>query len=354
MGNKPRKHHYLPKFWIRGFARSNAKRKYENWPLHTLHNGKVRKTTVREVGHRRDYYRLERTDMDPFEVEERLIEADLGSFVNRLHEITPAENRGEIRKLLDDLGLGPIPERGPGNPEILKSVLNALNNRRVISTETEEFSNLLWFVALMAARVPAGRSTIDRINELSVRAREVAKYECKYIRRVPLERIDWSNFPGPMTHDERIFEIFHFAIEIYRCLLHREWLILIADERLPDFICSDCPVSCVFTVDTGSDFMSPAPGTPNTRISFPLSSRAAILSAPNPTSDLSYGVVSLDRRNPISRALIATVNMQTLVYANQLFWAADDFVYMMKDGHLGGVQKYIQLLRTLSPIPNAS
>ena len=82
--------------------------------------------------------------------------------------------------------------------------------------------------------------------------------------------------------------------------------------------------------------ISPAFGTPNTIVSFPLTRRMAMVSL----LEADLGPTRLDRSE------VAAVNSMTAMYANQLYSAEEDFVWLMKDYRVGTASDLLAALET--------
>lgn len=80
--------------------------------------------------------------------------------------------------------------------------------------------------------------------------------------------------------------------------------------------------------------ISPAFGTPNTIVSVPPNRRMAIV-----------GMLDAELpENNLDRDGIAAVNSMTAKYANQLYSAEPDFVWIMRDYSVGGIKDLREML----------
>ncbi len=301
MGNEPRRQHFLPVFWLKGFA-SNGK---ATGKLHARDStGKVYTTMPRNAGCEHDYYRINRTDGgDEFIVE----------------------------KQIDKMGFDTV-------------LNNFLTNQRLPSDE--EFDQLLAFTALMAARGPAAHGAMENLYMAFAQVKKAAEWESKTGMRCPglgpapgatVVRVSPSDLPSEMTQNDWVTSIFESADIIFGCLKYRDWTILITDDGLPDFICSDYPVAQVLTRPPSHALDTPGFYTPDTQVSFPLSKRAALFSGCNPKNDpRPPEITAADRKT------IAKTNTKTLIHASRLFWATEDFVYEREDGREGGVADLVR------------
>lgn len=301
MGNEPRRQHFLPVFWLKGFS-TNGKQKGNLCALDST--GKVYTTTPQNAGCQRDYYRINRTDGgDEFIVE----------------------------KQIDAMGFDTV-------------LNNVLTNKSLPSDD--EFDQLLAFTALMAARGPAAHGAMESLTNAFAQVKKAAEWEAKTGMRCPgigpapgatVFHVSPDDLPTELTQNDWVATIFESADIILGCLKRRDWTILITDDALPDFICSDCPVAAVLTRPPSHGLDSPGFCSPDTQVSFPLSKRAALISGCNLTDDPTPTEIVI-----ANRQTIANTNTKTLIYASRLFWAAQDFIYEREDGREGGIADQVQ------------
>lgn len=303
MGHEPRKHHFLPLFWLKGFAANGR----ANGRLNAIDSkGQVYPTAPRNAGCQRDYYRIDRADGgDEFIVE----------------------------KQIDSLGFDTI----------LSDVLSSQQ-----TPSEDDFDKLLAFTALMGARGPSAHGAMARFTNAFSQVRRAAEWQAKTGIRLPglgpapgatVIRVSPDELPLKLTQNEWVRSIFECADTIYESLKLRRWVILIGDDRLPDFICSDCPVAAVLTRPTLHIFDTPGFATPDTQITFPLSRRLALFSGGNPVEHPKSPEI-----NYADRAAIAKVNTKTLICATRLFWATEDFIYEGEDGCESSLADLVQHL----------
>ena len=130
MTNRPRKHHYIPAFYLAGFTTSGS----EDDRLHVFDQGQIKSwpSKPRNAGHERDFYAVEvGPDVDPATFESKVLAPIESEFCH------------VIRKCVEDERL----------------------------TEGEDFGVLLNFVAVMATRTPRTRRLVGQITNLLVRSK---------------------------------------------------------------------------------------------------------------------------------------------------------------------------------------
>jgi Protein of unknown function (DUF4238) len=301
--NRPRKSHFLPKFYLAGFTASG------------------------EVAD--DLYVFDQsTDRDWLS--------------------SPAKAAVERDFYVVDLG----PDE---DPDVMEKCLAHLEGdfsrvlRNIISQQQlpagEDFNWLLNFVALMVTRIPRTRKVIGRVID------GVSKEE---LRKTLATREGWAQFrkvceaAGHLVADDE-FEEFQrvangeaysvdfdqtshvrvMAKEMIDALLpalaERRWALGIATPDAPDFVCSDVPVS-VWPA-RGADWGKPTTLTsPNTVLSFPITRRLV-------------AVARYEAQNPlrvVTAPGVALCNTWTLSDARQVFSATPDFAFLKPDGAVGG------------------
>ena len=310
MAGQPRKHHYVPQFYLAGFTADGSK----DGRLFVLDKEK-RKTwtsTPKGTAHKRDYHAIEATPGgDPMVVEKALSQFE-GQWSTTLASVID-------QKVLPD---------------------------------DDSFGDLMMFVAFMAVRVVRIRDilsdVIDRVSKAEIQlilateegqgqfrqtlaelGHEISDDE--FERLVTFGKSD--NYDVNFEQTWHVQEMIRMAVILAPLLSLRKWCLWIADEMAPDLICSDSPVAPTWAVPMPGP-MSPAFGTPNTIVSVPLNRRIGLVSM----IEEELPAMNLDRNG------VAAVNSMTALYANQLYSPAPDFVWTMADYRVGDTA---QLLRAL-------
>jgi hypothetical protein len=288
MPNQPRKHHYVPQFYLAAFTDSGT----VDGNLHVIDTTRL-KTWVskpKDAAHQRDFHEV---DVGP-ESDPMGVEKILGQFEGRWSTV-------------------------------LRSVLEL----RALPADNA-FADLMIFIAFMAVRVPRIRETISNFLE-EVRRKEEFARKC-------LEQ--QGHQVGATTDDFEAFDqtwhvqqMVRLAIGLAPLLSLRHWNLWIAEDQAPDLICSDSPVVPTSAIPT-SGLHSPGFRTSNTVVSVPLGKRVALVSM----LDVDVGPRMLGRNE------VAQLNSATGMYAGQLYCPAADFVWLTRDGRVGGRDDLLQAL----------
>ncbi len=296
-----RKQHFIPEFYLADFTPAGTREDY----LHVLDqtSGKQWRARPGELAHQRDFYRVELPDTDP-----NVFEKTFGVFEGQVADV--------LRRLFDS-----------GRPP-----------------EGEDFSNLLFFIALMSVRIPRSRAQISKfINEIATNMAQMSvsspeRWEATKTRMLEAGHAEFAEMtyeeaketfrPGRGTYD--FHQTWHVGIVLERAkaifptLADRQWTIFRSDDEAGDFICSDYPASLVWA-DGRDGFYPPGHGAVETEISLPLSRSWAILG-------------SFEGENGVYRATrqtVASINSRTGRYARQLYSPAAEFALIQRNGGLG-------------------
>jgi hypothetical protein len=310
MGDRPRKHHYVPQFYLAGFTRNDSK----DGDVYVLDKEKrtTWKSSPRGSAHKRDFHAIEpEPGGDPMAVEKAIAQLE-GQWSSVLAEV--------IRSKALPVG--------------------------------ESFGDLMMFIAFMAVRVMRIRDVlsdfIDRVSKAEIQLMLATKEGQHHFRetlaKVGQEMSDDEfeqlvSFGQSEAYDVNFDKTWHvqemirMALTLAPLLSLRKWCLWTADEAAPDLICSNSPVAPTWAVQMPGP-MSPAFGTPNTIVSVPLNRRIALLSM----IEEQLPALTLDRNG------IAAVNSMTAMYANQLYSSEPDFVWTMADYRVGTADQLLNAL----------
>lgn len=289
MAGQPRKHHYVPQFYLAGFTENDSK----DGQLFVL-DREQRKTwtrTPKGTAHKRDFHAVEATPGgDPMVVEKALSHVE-------------GQWSAALASVIDQKAL----------------------------PEGDSFGDLMMFVAFMAVRVPRIRETItdfiDDVRQSQEFAREWAEQQGHRVQEVNEHEFEVFD---KTWHVQQMVQM---AAPLAPLLSLRKWCLWIADETAPDLICSDSPVAPTWAVPMRGP-MSPAFGTPNTIVSVPLNRRIALVSM----IEEELPAMNLDRDG------VAAVNSMTAMYAKQLYSSGPDFVWTMADYSVGDTTQLLSAL----------
>lgn len=250
---QPRRHHYIPQFYLAGFTSDGTK----DGLLHAtdIATGKQWRCKPEGVAHSRDYFRVDVPGQDPFVIER--------SF---------ADIEGQMATAL----------------------------RTVIETQSipigDTYSFLMHLVALSLARVPVMRENTGRpmvqVAEMVLKMTlESPERYYATLEDMKQDGRDVSGFPDYETarklslsdhviikpsQNWNVHSGLMMANIILELLPARNWSLVVPDRPEDIFICSDNPVSVSWTV-SGLDRPPPGLGLKNTMVFMPLSSHLGLV-----------------------------------------------------------------------------
>jgi hypothetical protein len=208
-----RKHHFVAQSFLRGFADAEGK-----LFVHDFHTGKDRRVDPKEVAHERDFYAVNIPGLRP-----DVLETEFGRVEGASVEI--------IRRIERDKTL----------------------------TTTDDFGQLLYFIALQGLRGPDHR---DRLDTMAASAREQSEAIIRSMYRVhvatrpnPPPEDEWvaaeldRNFPGQMTREEHIQSMLRLHGGLLSALDEmRSVFTMLPDKPGFELVCSDAPFTCLVPI----------------------------------------------------------------------------------------------------------
>ena len=252
----PRRHHFVPEFYLARFTRSGCKDDVL-WVIN-LQSAERYSARPKRIATQKGYYELDIPEEDP-----ELLEKELARLEG-----------------------------------LFRSILQRIESERCLPTG-EDFNTILNFVAYMAARVPTQREVIedqyDQVGRMQLRLALQSEGRFESLKKEMLES------GNDIVQDARYEEIREFVFDddrytievdqntlikhmlmnadiILPLLAKRSWSLLVATPDAGDLICSDCPVSLVWSSDMpDQSFWSPGWAMPSTEVTMPLSRRMAII-----------------------------------------------------------------------------
>lgn len=313
--SEPRKHHYVPQFYLAGFTRSGTK----DGELYVfdLKRRKQWKSSPANVAHERDYYAIDTG-----------VEADRNG-VERAFSMVESECAAVVESIIRS---GTLP-RG------------------------RDFDVFLNFVAMMAVRVPHMRNTLNDFTgrianhtvwhwfntpdgrkqyEEAVRAqgRELSEDEYETTAKLYNE----GAFTIGLDQTSNISYVLQMVDIILSLLAKRKWTLWFTADDAPDLICSDLPVLLSWT-KRGAEAYSPAFGTANTTLSIPINRRIV--------------AVSSFEGQPAFAAMpavaVAAINALSVKFATQLYSADAEFVWRKHGKDIVNGAELFALLRQSTP-----
>lgn len=307
MAQQPRKHHYVPNFYLAGFTKSES----DNGELYVLDQAQRRqwKSTPANTARQTDYYAI---------------------------NAKPGSDEMVVEKLLGDI---------EGKCSVVIKWL--IEHRKL--PDGQDLDVLLNFVALMAVRVPAIRNTISNFTDEVLKALSRTMVASEHGWKQFMQANDGVEAANGVTHEEmkKFIDSDDYTIDLEQSwhvgtmlqmgsvlvpvLAERSWSVWIANEDAPDLICSDRPV-CL-------RWRSPQPFPPgfghkNTVVTIPIGKRIAI-AGQFEEPPLTFMMDAED---------VGTVNRLTREYANQLYSSEADFALTMAAGRIGSASDLLSLL----------
>ena len=289
----PRKHHYVPQFYLAGFTQSGTK----DGDLYVLDmkRRKQWKSSPANVAHERDYYAIDTGSA-----------ADRNA-VERVFSMVEGECAAVVQSIIRSRSL-------PGG---------------------RDFDVFLNFVAMMAVRVPHVRNTLNAFTgqiathwmwhwfntvegrqqyteALRKEGRELANDEYEATAKLYNE----GAFTIGLDQTSNISYVLQMVDVILPLLAERKWTLWFAADGAPDLVCSDLPVLLTWT-KPGAGAYSPAFGTASTTLSIPIDRRIVAVSS-------FEGQPSFDAMPAVA---IAAINALSVKFANQIYSAEAEFVW---------------------------
>ncbi len=292
---EPRKHHYVPAFYLAGFTPSGEREDFL-WVHDLQQQGRKWRARPDNAAHERDYYRIEQEG-----VPANAVEQAFGIF------------EGQAATALESIATTRAVPRG-------ENLATALN-----------------FVALQIVRVPTFRAMIER-NMV-----ELSKWQMKMVFGDPRAfefvmqdmRKKGSKLPDGITWEQMrdyVFDESRYTVEINRgstlgtlldvsksvlpVLAARQWSLVVANDDAPDFVTTDSPVSLVATTPDAPPFIGF--GLRCTEVSVPLTRRVALVG----NFDQEPAVIEADR------ILVGLANRQLIAQAERFVFSRTEEVVL--------------------------
>jgi hypothetical protein len=297
-----RKHHYVPRFYLKRFADAD-----DMLTVVDRRFGTVKRKSPSAVFWEIDYYR---------------VDGDEGT--------DPTAWETAFGKLEDRAAL----------------VLNQVDQqRRLPAPGDASYSTLINFVALQAVRGPHARRRLAEPHRVLERVLEHAEQ----LREA---------FGAQMRNPERVDELRHFVERkqvtadhldalstamnaILQPLAGRSWTLLHPADRCT-FVTSDHPVALTWRSRADSGFFGPGFGLPDTDVTLPLDPDTLLLGRFEGVPE--SGVV-------LTEAVTASVNSRTLSHAVRFAASAGDSIVWSAHGQVVGTEQLRELWRSNTVAP---
>jgi hypothetical protein len=260
-GAAPRKHHYVPQFYLRGFTGDNGQLLVTG-----RSNGKTFRTDPKNVAAQRDFNTVSIEGVDP-----QAVERDLAQFEGK---VAPA--------------------------------LERIKSAKSLATK-EDRELLMHFIAGLAIRNPRQRSTLnDFMGDILQAVAETAfaskerwdsqvaqmKADGAWDDSTNVTFEDMQKFVRERNYKVKVGQEFNIGVEIEQhgnLLEHiaaRKWRMLAAKPGTGGFVTTDVPVCLRWSDNADHGIFGPGFGVAGTQIFFPLSSELALIGSFEGAEDL--------------------------------------------------------------------
>jgi hypothetical protein len=295
-----RQHHFLPQFYLKGFAKQNGK-VWQTWAL-DLKQKRQFQTNIKKVATIRDFNRIDVDGQPPDAIEQALssLETD---FANVFAEIIKNKSL-------------PINES-----------LNVLFNFiALIAVRNPQFRNQLQSFHDKIARTHAQMLVSDKKVWDSTTARAKAQ-GVKLDESVSYE--DIKAFVESDAYDVKISPSWQLDLEltgvdaVLGTLSQRKWTLIQTDDHTHGFICCDRPVSLRWMPDVKSHpFYGPGFASTDTLLIMPLTHNLALVGS------FEHGRGSIT----VEKNYVAEINTSTLLMADRQVYSREQiFFHLTKD-----------------------
>jgi hypothetical protein len=309
----PRKHHYVPQFYLGGFCLPDGPK----GRLFVLdkENGKTFPAKLEDVACERDFYRIEAgPDRDPMEVEHFFSKIESGAadavrYVIEHHDVPKDELRARLMEFLAVMCV-----RVPAMLDMSEEpAVASMKMMLEFATKSEEN-----FKATLARHAPEGTDL---------------RYEDA--KRL----VEGGGLRLSMSQNYRINSLLKLLRPVLPILAQRNWYVSEAAEGAPDFLCSDRPLTLSWTKPMPGIF-GPGLGLRNTTAIFPISRRLVLL-----------GLFEEDPpRGILDELRVATLNTLTAIHAKRFVYSGGvELRVALSDGRVLNRAEFVQLLRDHPP-----
>ncbi len=308
MSNQPRRHHYVPQFYLAGFTETGK----PNGLIHVLdkQRGKTWPSNPNGVAHQRDFHAIDDANCDPMSVEKALskLEGQWSAALRRVIEarcLPEDESFGDLMVFVAFMAVRVVRIR-----QTLADAMDRVTKSLIWTTLSTEQGRSQFREHLAAAGHPVTDKQFGDLVEFGQRGEYVVDYDQTW----------------------HVQQMIKMALVLAPVLSLRHWRLWPAEDEAPDLICSDNPVAPSWVTPMPA-LMSPAFGTPNTIVTIPLNKRIAIASM----LETELPDVRLDAKG------VAAVNTATACYANQIFSSTAEFIWLRKDGAIGKPEELLHV-----------
>lgn len=305
----PRRHHYLPQFYLAGFTPSGQKDDF----LHVLdmETGKAWKSRPAGVAHQSDYYRLDEGAPDPFAFEKGLSQFE-------------GQAAATLKIVLAQQCIPDFDHRVTLMNLIALSAIRVPSQRNMLADAQKRLAKLT--SQLMV-------NTPETWEGLKARA-NAAGYEVGDIPYGEMRDfiLDESRYTIELSREGQIMTMFEALDAIIPLLLDRKWSMAIAGEGAGDFICCDDPVARHWTIDEHPPIV-PGFGLKHSFIVVPLDRKTALIGEWEGDEE----IFETDQRG------VAQINSLIMASAGRfIFFSNEDFRWFTNDGRVAEAGELVE------------
>lgn len=294
-----RKHHYVPRFLLSGFTEAGTAD--GDLFVTDLRNGKSWQSTPNGAAHQRDFYRVDVPGVEP-----DAFEAELSQIEGRAAEV--------IRETVSSR----VPPTGEALADLIRfTAIMSSRTPPIIDHWAKQWEGLYRTALEMRILHPKG------FEGIKARARAAGRPIDDMTPEQLLKALDDSRVR--LTSTGNVQQLLMLAKAVYPMLIARRWSLLVPVERgAGQYVCSDMP-AVVHDPTPRPPFIGPSFAAPESEFSMPLS-RNVLLMGRFTGESAAYAV---------NAKTVAVLNGRTMMYANQLYSPAPDFVWHKKNGEIG-------------------
>lgn len=309
MKNVSKKHHYIPRFYLKGFLADNC-------DMLCVLDQKAGKT-----------FR---------------VKPDNIAYQNHLYSVEQKENV--------NIGEDAIEKSFANIEGLMAPIISGIVQNRMLPTNTD-YNVLINFIALMSCRVPVmSELSMKPLKEMTIMSLKMAMSSKEnYLHMIEKLKKEGKDL-GDGSEYEKVKEFLYserYKIDINQnfklksvldnmeilipILAKRKWSLIFTDDFFGGFICSDNPVALV-SLDRTPSLYGPGFAMKNTEVTMPLSKSIALRGRFEGEKEVGFTLPQT----------LAAMNSRTAMYADKfIFSANDDFLYINRNGHMGNRKELI-------------
>lgn len=301
MSKPPRRHHFISKFQLTSFTPTGSR--HDRLWVTDQKSGKRWQSLIDNIAFEKDLYRIEvgeKEGLEPDILESKIfsdIETNVSRIIKTIETTLQLPDGEDFFKLIDFIAL--LFCKNPTHRKLTSKPLEDLNKMilKEITSSRERWESI-------QARMRKDGYTIDEDYEGFK------------------EFVESDNYTIQISQNYLIQLMLYSYKVLTPTLLRRKWSLAIAPDESGGFICSDNPVSLVWTKPI-PDFWSPGFGMTNTELTVPLTRNFALVSRFEGQSEQGFATLKT----------IASINSRTGMYSDRFVYSAwENFLWVNNSG----------------------